>query len=54
MNLKAIKEDRPIVESQIPQAVPTDLATELTELNVAGDGLSVAYRKLLKKYLKQD
>lgn len=46
--VKGLKEDKPVVESQLPHSVPTDLSEEL---NVAGDALSVAYRQLRKKGL---
>ncbi|MGB8699708.1 MAG: aromatic ring-hydroxylating dioxygenase subunit alpha [Thermosynechococcaceae cyanobacterium] len=46
LNLKILQEDRTIVESQQPQVISSDLSAEL---HVAGDALSVAYRKLLKK-----
>ena len=49
VNLKILKDDKRVVESQIPEVVPNDLAAEL---NVAGDGISIAYRKLRQKYLK--
>ncbi len=48
VNLKLLQEDRAVVESQRPQAVPSDLSEEI---HVAGDALSVAYRKLRSKYL---
>jgi phenylpropionate dioxygenase-like ring-hydroxylating dioxygenase large terminal subunit len=47
--LQGLQEDRLVVEKQLPQAVPDDLTAEL---NVAGDALSVAYRKLRKKCLE--
>lgn len=46
--LKIMLEDKPIVESQNPQAMPYDLAAEL---HVASDTLSIAYRKLRQKCL---
>jgi Vanillate O-demethylase oxygenase C-terminal domain len=48
VNLKLLQEDRLVVESQRPKVVPEDLAEEI---HVAGDALSVAYRKLRKQYL---
>ncbi len=48
---QTIQQDKPIVESQIPQIVPDDITAEL---NVAGDALSVAYRKLRKKCLDRE
>jgi phenylpropionate dioxygenase-like ring-hydroxylating dioxygenase large terminal subunit len=48
VNLKLLQEDRLVVESQCPKVVPEDLAAEI---HVAGDALSVAYRRLRKKYL---
>ena len=49
INLKILKEDLPVVESQFPRKVPDDLGEEL---HVAGDALSVAYRKLRQKHMK--
>ena len=46
--LRIMLEDKPVVESQSPTAIPYDLAAEL---HVASDALSVAYRQLRKKYL---
>jgi phenylpropionate dioxygenase-like ring-hydroxylating dioxygenase large terminal subunit len=41
--IKIFEQDRPIVESQHPQIIPTDLASELY---VAADALQLQYRKL--------
>ena len=51
LNLEVFQEDQAIIESQRPQRVPDDLTTEL---NVAGDSLSVAYCKLRKKARELD
>ncbi len=41
--MKIFEQDRPIVESQRPQIIPTDLTTELS---IAADALQLQYRKL--------
>jgi hypothetical protein len=43
--------NRTLVESQQPQTVPSDLSEEI---HVAGDAISVTYRKLRSKYLDRD
>ena len=50
INLKILQEDKPVVESQIPKAVPDNL---VAELHVAGDALSLAYRELRQKCLNR-
>ncbi len=42
-NIKIFEQDRPIVESQRPQMIPTEINAEL---HVAADGLQLQYRKL--------
>lgn len=42
-NIKIFEQDRPIVESQRPQLIPTEINAEL---HVAADGLQLQYRKL--------
>ncbi|MFN6528120.1 aromatic ring-hydroxylating dioxygenase subunit alpha [Nostoc sp. ChiSLP03a] len=46
--LKPLVEDKPIVESQSPFVIPDDLTTEV---HAPSDALSIAYRKLRKKFL---
>ena len=46
---RSLQEDKPIVESQIPNSIPDDLAIEIS---TPSDALSIAYRKLRKIYLK--
>jgi phenylpropionate dioxygenase-like ring-hydroxylating dioxygenase large terminal subunit len=48
LNLQILQEDKPIVESQRPHAVPDDINAEL---HVAGDALAIAYRQLRQKCL---
>ena len=47
---RTFREDLPIVESQPSRSVPNDLTEEI---NVAGDSMSVAYRKLRKKSMEK-
>ncbi|MBW4618730.1 MAG: aromatic ring-hydroxylating dioxygenase subunit alpha [Cyanosarcina radialis HA8281-LM2] len=51
LNLQILQEDKPVVESQRPYAVPNDINAEL---HVAGDALAIAYRQLLQKCLKME
>jgi phenylpropionate dioxygenase-like ring-hydroxylating dioxygenase large terminal subunit len=48
LSLQVLREDRLVVESQQPQAVPNDIKAEL---HAAGDTLSIAYRQLRRKCL---
>jgi Vanillate O-demethylase oxygenase C-terminal domain len=41
--IKIFEQDKPIVESQRPQLIPTDLTAEIS---VAADTLQLLYRKL--------
>ncbi len=48
--LRLFREDKPVVESQRPKVIPSDLAEELY---VPSDALSIAYRQLRQKCLAQ-
>ncbi|MBT9314070.1 aromatic ring-hydroxylating dioxygenase subunit alpha [Leptothoe spongobia] len=49
ITIQTFLEDKPTLESQRPSVVPNDLAAEI---HVAGDAMTVAYRKLRKKSME--